>query len=75
VLKRVRFELGNELGAGEKSTTGVYAICKKKNDWPLRMTAIDAVAEAFRGDSRVIREARITQVFPLKKTINGGAWN
>jgi hypothetical protein len=62
-LVRVKFEIGEKLEPGQSSSTGVYAICKRKNGWPLRLTALPGIAEAFRDESsRTIHECTIQKI-------------
>ena len=60
-VKRIGFRLGLELH-GEKSRSGLYAICKKKSGWALRITLFKELAESWRHPSREVRECYLTGV-------------
>lgn len=60
-LVRVKLILGKVLAPLDKSATGLYAVCKAKNNWPLRITFFGEAAESWRDDSRIVRECFIKQ--------------
>lgn len=62
---KVQIKTGNELSKNEKSKTGVYAICKKKNGWPLRVSLFEGIADFWRDDSRTINECYVRVIKKL----------
>ena len=53
---KLKVVVGGEVSQGETSDTGLYAICKKKNGWPLRISMFKGIADFWRHDSRTVHE-------------------
>lgn len=60
-VKRVAFRLGERLEAGQISKTGLYAIVSEKNNWTLRITLFQQIADTFRDASRYVAECFIEE--------------
>jgi hypothetical protein len=58
-VRRGMLMVGKELATGEESTTGLYAVCKAKDGWPLRVTLFAELADWWRDDSRTVHECSI----------------
>ena len=58
-VKKVTLHLGKELSVGDTSESGLYAICKAKNLWPLRVTFFKELAELWKSDTTVIYECKL----------------
>lgn len=54
-VRRVELKLGPELAPGEKSPSGLYAVCKAATGWPLRIPMIQELADRWRHPTRVVR--------------------
>lgn len=59
---RVRIRLGKPLLPGEVCASGLYAICKARSGWPLRVTLFSALADHWRDPSRTVRECWLLSV-------------
>lgn len=53
--------IGDEIPVGNASPNGLYAICKTKTGWPLRVTLFKELADLWRHPTRTIRECRIVR--------------
>lgn len=58
-VKKIQLILGKELKPGEKSSSGLFAICKAKSKWPLRVTLFKDLAEMWKNYSTCIYECYI----------------
>lgn len=56
-MRAVRLRTGRDLGPGEASRSGLYAVCKARSGWPLRVTLFAELAGRWRHPTRVVREA------------------
>ena len=54
---KAKLVIGEELSEGDISRSGLYAICKSKTKWPLRVTLFQKLADLWRHDTRKIYEA------------------
>lgn len=62
-LRSIKFKLGKELLPGEESSTGMYAIVKKKTNWALRISLMKDIANYLCDfDTRILKECIITTV-------------
>lgn len=59
---RVRIRLGKLLLPGDACASGLYAICKARSGWPLRVTLFSALADHWRDPSRTVRECWLLSV-------------
>ena len=59
-VRRVKLHLEKQLEAGQVSTTGLYAICKAKSGWPLRVTFFKDLASMWKNDTTSIYECKIS---------------
>ena len=63
-LRTIKFKLGKELLPGEDSSSGMYAIVKKKSNWALRISLQKNIANYLCDfDSRILRECIITKIY------------
>lgn len=58
-VRPCELHLGKELKPNEKSENNLYAICKRKNGWPLRVTFFKEAANMWFNDSTSINECKI----------------
>lgn len=61
--KKVRIVVGEELQPGQSSRSGLYAICKKKSGWPLRVSLFKEATEIWADPSRTMHECWVSKVF------------
>jgi hypothetical protein len=60
-VRKVTLQIGRQLAPGEKSSNGLYAICKAKSGWPLRITLFYEAAQLWHYPGvRTIHEVSIT---------------
>lgn len=62
-VREISFRLGKTLKPNEKSSTGFYALVKTKNNWTLRISLYQNIANYLCDfDTRSLRECIITKV-------------
>ena len=61
-VKSVRFTTGKKLKDGEESSTGMYAIVSKRNDWTLRISLNRELAYYLVDESRYVAECFLNQI-------------
>jgi hypothetical protein len=57
--KKIQLVIGKEVEDISKSTTKLFAICKKKSGWPLRVTMFSEMAEMWKDNSVIVKECNI----------------
>jgi hypothetical protein len=65
-VQSVKVRVGRELSPGESSESGLYAICKRKTGWPLRVTLFGELADHWRHESRRVHECRVEFEKPVR---------
>lgn len=58
-VKKIQLILTKELKPGESSSSGLFAICKAKSKWPLRVTLFKDMAKMWKNKSTSIFECYI----------------
>lgn len=58
-LHRIKLFIGDPIKDGEDSKNGLYAICKKNSNYPLRVTMFKDLAQLWRSDTVQIMNVQI----------------
>lgn len=61
-VETVQVILSQPIDVSEQSKTGLYAVCKAKSLWPLRITMFKELAELWRNDSTVVYDCTLQKV-------------